>query len=105
MYRKGFIMYVKPEHHTEYQKRHDEIWNELSQTLLNHGVKTYSIFLDTKTNQLFGYVEVEDLDLWDSIANTEICKKWWKFMSDIMPSNPDNSPESRELKEVFFLHK
>jgi L-rhamnose mutarotase len=29
--------------------------------------------------------------------------KWWKHMGDIMPSNPDNSPVSAPLREVFQL--
>ena len=32
-----------------------------------------------------------------------VCKKWWAYMKDLMPSNPDNSPVSRELKEVFHI--
>ena len=34
---------------------------------------------------------------------TAACQKWWAFMQDIMPSNPDNSPISEPLTEVFYL--
>jgi L-rhamnose mutarotase len=37
------------------------------------------------------------------LGKTEIVQKWWKFMSGIMKSNPDNSPVTRELEEVFYL--
>jgi len=30
-------------------------------------------------------------------------KKWWTYMKDIMETNPDNSPVSISLKEVFYL--
>ena len=40
---------------------------------------------------------------WDAVSQTEICQKWWASMRDLMPSNPDNSPESRDLREVFHL--
>ena len=40
---------------------------------------------------------------WAAVAQTEVCQRWWKFMGDIMPSNPDNSPVSRGLNEVFHL--
>jgi L-rhamnose mutarotase len=30
-------------------------------------------------------------------------QKWWKYMGDIMDANPDNSPVSVSLKEVFYL--
>jgi len=103
MIRKAFVMSVNPDAHTEYQKRHDEIWPELAQELSAHGAHHYSIFLHKETNQLFAYVEIEDEARWADMANTEVCKKWWAFMKDIMPSNPDNSPISAELKPVFYL--
>jgi L-rhamnose mutarotase len=66
-------------------------------------VHNYSIFLDPPTRQLFGYVEIEDEARWNAIAQTEVCRRWWKHMRDLMPSHPDNSPVSKELAEVFHL--
>jgi L-rhamnose mutarotase len=40
---------------------------------------------------------------WNAVANTDVCQRWWEHMGDVMPSNPDNSPVSTELKEVFYL--
>jgi L-rhamnose mutarotase len=48
-------------------------------------------------------VEVEDEARWDAIAQTEPCRRWWAYMKDIMPSNPDNSPISKDLREVFHM--
>ena len=45
----------------------------------------------------------EDEARWEAIARTEVCRKWWRHMSDIMPSNPDASPVSEDLREVFHL--
>lgn len=87
----------------EYEKRHRPIWQELHDVLKAHGVHNYSIFLDAQTNSLFGYVEIESEERWAAIAKTEGCKKWWAHMKEIMPSNPDNSPISRELREVFHI--
>ena len=103
MIRKAFKMSVNPDQHTEYARRHNPIWRELEETLLAHGVRTYSIFLDARTSELFGYVEFENEEQWNAIAGTDICQRWWKHMREIMPSNPDHSPVSRELKEVFHL--
>ena len=30
-------------------------------------------------------------------------RKWWDYMADIMETNPDNSPVSIDLKNVFHL--
>jgi len=103
MVRKAFLMSVNSTKHAEYEKRHRPIWPELEKTLKKQGVHNYSIYLHAPTNQLFGYVEVEDEARWDAIAQTAICKKWWAHMKDIMPSNPDNSPVSIALKEVFHI--
>ncbi|MGI6099395.1 MAG: L-rhamnose mutarotase [Lentisphaerae bacterium] len=103
MIRKAFVMSVHPDCHAEYERRHNPIWEEMAATLKAHGGHNYSIFLDKRTNQLFGYVEIEDEARWDAVSQTEICQKWWASMRDLMPSNPDNSPESRDLREVFHL--
>lgn len=103
MIRKAFVMQVNPDAHAEYKKRHDKIFPELVTELKNHGSHHYSIFLDKERNLLFGYVEIEDEARWNAIAKTEACQKWWAFMKDIMPSNPDNSPISQELEQVFYL--
>lgn len=103
MLRKSFVMQVKPDQHEEYQRRHNPIWLELEHTLKSHGVHNYSIFLHPESSQLFAYVEVEDESRWQRIAQTEICQKWWAFMGEIMPSNPDKSPCSVDLREVFHL--
>ena len=103
MIRKAFLMSVESDSHEEYERRHRPIWSELEEVLKDHGAHNYSIFLDASTNQLFGYVEIESEQRWNAIAETDVCRRWWAFMKDIMPSNPDNSPISSELTEVFHL--
>ena len=103
MIRKAFVMSVTAGHEGEYERRHRPIWAELEQILKSHGVHNYSIFLHPQTRELFGYAEIEDEARWDAIAQTASCRKWWAYMKDIMPSNPDNSPISAALKEVFHI--
>lgn len=87
----------------EYEKRHNELWQEMKDMIHEYGGKNYTIFLDKETDILYGYIEIENEELWNKTAETEVCKKWWKFMADIMDTNPDNSPVSFDLKEVFHL--
>jgi L-rhamnose mutarotase len=105
MLRKAFKMCVDPDRHGEYAQRHNPIWPELEKTLRAYGVHTYSIFLDAETSELLAYVEFESEEKWNAIAKTEVCQRWWKHMRDVMPSNPDNSPVSAELREVFHLER
>jgi len=44
-----------------------------------------------------------DDERWVAIAKTDVCQRWWKHMSSVMPSNPDNSPVAVPLQEVFHL--
>lgn len=103
MIRKGFVMSVYPGQHAEYRRRHNPIWPELEAVLREHGVSSYSIFLQPETNQLFAYAEIEDEQKWNAIAQTDVCRRWWAYMKEIMPSNPDNSPISADLHEVFHI--
>ncbi|HYC70689.1 MAG TPA: L-rhamnose mutarotase [Opitutaceae bacterium] len=103
MIRKAFVMSVNAGREAEYERRHRPIWPELEAVLKRHGVHNYSIFLHPETRQLFGYVEVEDEARWAAIARTPECQRWWRHMADVMPANPDHSPVSRELREVFHI--
>ena len=103
MIRKAFVMSVNTGGEEEYERRHRPIWQELEEVLKRHGVHNYSIFLHQETRQLFGYVEIDDEDKWNAIAQTDICKRWWAYMKDVMPTNADNSPVAAELREVFHI--
>ena len=103
MIRKAFLMSVNADAHGEYEKRHRPIWADLAAVLKEHGVSNYSIFLEKETSQLFGYAEIESEELWNSIAETDECRRWWSYMRDVMPTNDDDSPVSRGLREVFHF--
>jgi len=103
MIRKAFVMSVNEGCEAEYERRHGPIWPELEAALKAHGVHNYSIFLHPATRQLFAYAEIESEEQWAAIAETDVCKRWWAHMQDVMPSNPDDSPVSEELREVFHM--
>ncbi|HJA90835.1 MAG TPA: L-rhamnose mutarotase [Candidatus Jeotgalibaca merdavium] len=103
MERIASVMTIFKGQEAEYQKRHDELWPEMQETLKKHGASNYSIFLLAETNQLFAYLEVEDKASYNAISQTAICRKWWDYMADIMETNADNSPVAADLTEVFHL--
>ena len=100
---KGFKMKLYPNMAEEYEKRHNELWDEMKDMIHEHGGKNYSIFLDKETDVLYGYIEIENEELWNQGADTAINRKWWDFMADIMETNPDNSPVSQDLQLMFHL--
>ena len=80
-------MSVHPGAEGESRRRHQPIWQELQDVLL------------------FGDVEIEDEARWAAVAETDICRRWWRFMQPIMPTHADASPVSRPLEEVFHLSR
>ena len=103
MIRKAFVMQVNSDAHAEYQRRHNPIWPELEAVLKSHGAHNYAIYLDNTRNLLFATVEIESEERWNAVASTEVCQRWRKHMQDVMPANPDNSPVSSELQDVFYM--
>lgn len=103
MTRKTFTMHVYPDQVAEYIKRHNPIWPELAAILKSHGVHNYSIHLADDGTTLFGYAEIESEARWAAIADTDVCKRWWTAMAPLMRTNPDDSPESEPLRELFHL--
>jgi len=103
MARIAFKMKLHRGFEREYKKRHDELWPELKQLLKASGISEYSIFLDNETSILFGVMSAENKSLLDKLPSEPVMQKWWTYMKDIMESNPDNSPVSIPLEEVFYL--
>jgi L-rhamnose mutarotase len=103
MNRNAFKMKLKPGVVAEYKKRHDEIWPELQKELRAAGISDYSIFLDGETLTLFAVQKLSDNNTCAALPNSPIVKKWWSYMAPLMDVNPDNSPVTKPLKEVFHL--
>ena len=103
MKRLAFKMQLNQGQKEEYKKRHKEIWSDLKKLLNDAGINEYSIFLDEETNTLFAFQKVSGVAGSQNLGEAEIMKKWWKYMADIMETNPDNSPVTVELEEVFYM--
>ena len=101
--RHAFKMFLNPGCAAEYRRRHDEIWPELAALLKKSGVRNYSIHLDAQTNTLFAYLERRDNHAMDSLPEHPVMRRWWDHMKDIMRANPDGSPVSAALEEMFHL--
>ena len=99
----AFKMKVNPGVIETYKKRHEKLWPELHKLLKDAGISEYSIFYDEETHILFAFQKQEGNEGSQDLGKTDIVKKWWKYMADMMETNPDNSPVSSPLEEVFFM--
>jgi len=103
MQRLAFTMKLLPGNAVEYKRRHNEIWPDLQRLLKESGVTDYSIFLDEDTNVLFGVLKASNPAALERLPRHEVMQRWWKYMADIMETNPDHSPVQVSLQEVFYL--
>ena len=60
-----------------------------------HGIHNYSIFYHAKTNQLFGYLEIEDEEKLEKMAENDVCKKWWPLHEKFPRFRKARRPESQ----------
>ena len=101
--RVAFRMNLNPGQAAAYEKRHDEIFPELVTALKAAGVSDDTIWLDREDHHLFGILTRSDTHTLDTLPDTEIMKRWWACMCDIMQSGPDTAPVQVPLKRVSFL--
>ena len=103
MKRVAFKMKLNPGFREEYIKRHNEVWPGIVELIKRSGISDYSIYLDEETNILFGVQKVSGSVSSQELGAAEIQQQWWDYMSDIMAVNPDNSPVTVTLEEVFHM--
>ena len=103
MKRVAFTMKLKPGMKVEYEKRHEEVWPEMVELLRASGVSDYTIFLDEATNTLFAFQKVSGSGCSQDLGAEPIVQKWWAYMADIMETNPDNSPVTCPLGELWHM--
>lgn len=101
--RVAFKMYLKPGYKEEYKKRHNTIWPELKDLLHKSGISQYSIFLDEETHTLFAVQDIDGNSSSQQLGSNPVVQKWWAFMADIMETNPDSSPVTKPIEEVFYM--
>lgn len=105
MIRKAVLFGARPGLAAEYKRRHNPIWPELEKALKDYGARNYSIFLHEETEQLFGYVEIDNEERSAQIAETEVCQRWWRYMTEVLVCDSADSTISHEepLREIFHL--
>jgi L-rhamnose mutarotase len=103
MKRAAFAMQLKPGVRDEYKKRHDEIWPELVATLESAGIRDYGIYLDPRSDTLYASQKLTDHNTSGSLPETDVMRRWWDHMADLMETNADGSPVVYPLDEMFYM--
>jgi len=95
---------IVPGKQEEYQKRHDQIWQEMKDVLKEAGIRNYTIWM--MGNELFGYYECEQgIDYAAKVqTESEVVKRWDDYMKDILIMEKDPETGAQPLlKKVFEL--
>ncbi len=104
MIRKAFRMSVYEGQESEYERRHNPIWQELADTLSgrmeSRAIRSFSIARQAISSRM---PRSTTRSAGRRSPRTEVCRRWWHHMRDVMPSNPDDSPVSHPLVEVFHM--
>lgn len=103
--RVGFAMRINEGAADEYRRRHDAIWPELRAALLEAGVLDYRIYLGPDGRTLFAALEHEGAKGLEDLRRSDLMRRWWEMMADIMETNDDKSPREDELTPMFALSK
>lgn len=99
----AFRMVLHPGQADAYRRRHDAIDPELVEALKAAGVSDYSIWLDPETHHLFAILTRSDDHDMNALPKTDIVKRWWAFMADIMETDADDVPKEVPLEPMFHL--
>jgi L-rhamnose mutarotase len=99
----AFRMKLFPGQAAEYRRRHDAIWPELVDALHQAGLSEYRIFLDEQTHCLFATLKRRPNHTMEALSHTDVVRRWWSMMSDIMETNPDHSPVEQPLVPMFYM--
>lgn len=99
----AFRMVLNPGQAAEYKRRHDAIWPELTTALRNAGVSDYTIWLDPETDHLFATLLLAEDNSLADVPKTEINRRWWDFMADIMAYDDNNEPVQAPLEKMFEM--
>ena len=89
----------------EYIRRHDEIWDEMKETLGAAGIRNYTIWCVGDT--LFGYYECEYGTAYAAKVQSEspVVAKWNEYMKDVMRMELDPVTHAQpRLEQVFYFN-
>lgn len=97
----AFVLRVKPGMAAEYRRRHDALWPEMRQALLEQGIVYYEIYFHEDSGLLFAHT-IRSAPYDASQPEAPAITRWREHMKDIMEPEGDRAYR-RVLDRVFLL--
>jgi L-rhamnose mutarotase len=103
MERAFFTIELWPGQEQEYDRRHDEIWPEMTAALKASGFANYTLF--RRGTSVFAYVEChpDRATAFATMAATEVDRRWQASMSGIIAKITDDDGNPLWADEVWHL--
>ncbi|NLD60588.1 MAG: L-rhamnose mutarotase [Clostridiales bacterium] len=89
---------------SEYIRRHDEIWPEMTALLNEAGIRNYTIW--NVGDELFGYYECDSIVEAAGVqAHSPVVARWNAYMKDVMVMEMDPVTGAQPPMRQVFLHE
>jgi L-rhamnose mutarotase len=98
----AFCLRLRPGCAAEYKRRHDALWPEMRQALLDAGVLHYEIHLEPQSLLLFAYLLRRTDHNMDRLPAQVVWQRWQQHMADILLQQ-DGLPLRLPLQRMFNL--
>ena len=98
----AFCLRLRPGCEDEYRRRHDTLWPEMRQALLEAGVLHYEIYLEPHASLLFAFMVRKSDHRMDRLPEQLVWQRWRDYMSDILVQEA-GQPIRIDLQPMFRL--
>ena len=86
----------------EYRRRHDALWPDMRQALLDAGIQHYEIHLEPQSLLLFAFMQRRRDHTVDRLPQQAVWQRWQKHMADILVQEA-GTPWRVALQPMFCL--
>jgi L-rhamnose mutarotase len=102
MERLCFTFRVRDGQEAEYDRRHDELWPEMADSLRTAGLRNYSLF--RRGTEVVGYVECHPdvATALAAIGASDVNARWAEWFTAVIEIGDPGGPEHR-IPEVWHL--
>lgn len=101
MERVCFVLEIAPGTEAEYERRHDEIWPEMTQAIRDAGIGNYSGFRRGTQVIYYGECEPDARTAFAKIGETDVNRRWGESFEGIITRIVDENGELLYAREVF----
>ena len=98
----AFCLRLRAGSEAEYQRRHDALWPDMRQALLDAGMLHYEIHLEPQSLLLFAYMVRRRDHAMDQLLLHPAWQRWQKYMADILVQDGD-LPLRVPLQRMFWM--